>query len=233
MKSFVQSLRERDAAGFIPVIPDFKRISPKSGELFAGRDPVSCARRLAALGAPAISVVTQQTDFGGSLALLASICEAVELPVLRKDFITCRADLEQTRACGAQAILLICACLDEKTLTDLYAHALALGLEPLVEAHSEAELALCRKLGACLVGINNRDILALERDAGTVAHTAALASGKPADALLVSESGIESPADVRRAVEAGADAVLVGTALWRAPDLLEAYRTFSDAGKEA
>lgn len=232
MNRFSQSLRERKAAGFTPLIPDFKCISPKHGELFAGRDPVFCAQRLASLGAPAISVVTEQTHFGGSLALLSGICEAVDIPVLRKDFITCRADLEQTLACGAQAVLLICACMDEKTLKALYADALALGLEPLVEAHNESELALCRALGAKLVGINNRDILNLERDAGTVAHTAALAAGKPTDALLISESGMESPADVRRALTAGADAALVGTALWRAPDLFAAYQAFSGAGME-
>ena len=231
MKRFSQSLRERKAAGFLPLIPDFKRVSPKHGELFSGRDPVFCAQRLAALGAPAVSVVTEQARFGGSLALLSSICKAVEIPVLRKDFITCRADLEQTCACGAQAVLLICACLDEKTLAALYEDALVLGLEPLVEAHSEKELAICRSLDARLVGINNRDILDLERDAGTVAHTAALAAERPAGALLISESGMESPADVRRALEAGADAALVGTALWRAPDLFTAYCAFGGMEK--
>ena len=232
MNRFSQSLRAKKAAGAIPVIPDFKRISPKCGELFAGRDPVACARQLAGLGAPAISVVTEEENFGGSLSLLRCVAEAVDIPVLRKDFITCRADLKQTCACGAAAVLLICACMDRETLAALYQDALALGLEPLVEAHNEEELALCRALGAQLVGINNRDILALECDAGTVARTAALAAGKPGGALLISESGMETPADVRRAVAAGADAALVGTALWRAPDLYAAYRELSGMGAQ-
>lgn len=133
--------------------------------------------------------MTEPHDFGGSLELLSSITAAVSIPVLRKDFVTCEDDLRQTCAHGAAAILLICSCLEQEQLRDLYHAALRLGLEPLVETHAEAELRLAASLQPQLVGINNRDILALEKDDGTVSTTAVWPAGarKP---LLISESGM-------------------------------------------
>jgi len=213
---FSQALREKKRSGVIPVIPDFKRISPKEGELFAGRDPVAMAKLLEGLGAPALSVVTEGDSFGGSMALLESIIRATGLPVLRKDFIKSEDDLKATRDAGADAVLLICATMDARMLTHLYEQALLVGLEPLVEARDAQELALAGTLGAKLVGINNRDILRLEKDGGTVSRTAQLTGNAPEGATLVSESGICSPFDARAAMDAGADAVLVGTAIWHA-----------------
>ena len=231
MTALSQSLRAARNREIVPVIPDFKMISPECGPLFSDRDPVEWACRMESLGAPALSVVTEETEFGGSLSLLRRIASAVNIPVLRKDFITCKADLAATAEAGGKAVLLICACLDEAQTHQLYHASLALGLEPLVEAHNERELELAKRLGARLVGINNRDILALEKDDGTVATTGRLASHKPMGALLVSESGILTTGDAREAIAAGADALLVGTAVWRAQDPAEFYRALCEARK--
>ena len=230
MKGFSQSLRDCRRAGLAPVIPDFKLASPEHGPLFSGRDPVAAARELAAAGAPALSVVTEGQNFGGSPALLEQIAGAVDLPVLRKDFLTTPQEIRQTARLGAAAVLLICACLEPGTLRALYDAALEAGLEPLVEAHSPQQLALAAQLGAKLVGINNRDILALERDGGGVETTQRLAAAKPAGALLVSESGLNGPGDVAAALAAGADAALVGTAIWKAPHPVAFYRSLLAAG---
>lgn len=231
MSALSRSLRAAAERGAAPVIPDFKMISPKEGPLFAGRDPAAWARRLEQAGAPALSVVTESAHFGGSMDLLADICAAVSIPVLRKDFIADEGDLAATAAAGARAILLICACLPQDVLARLYRAALDRGLEPLVEAHTPTELDFAGRLGARLVGVNNRDIRTLERDDGSVSTTETLAGHKPAGALLVSESGILTPADARAALRAGADAVLVGTAIWRAGDPVAAYRALCGAGR--
>ena len=230
MSRFTARLLERRRAGYVPVIPDFKMISPAEGPLFSGRDVLRAAKALEEAGAPALSVVTEEREFGGSLNLLSDIVKAVDIPVLRKDFIRTVADIEETARRGAAAVLLICSCLDEAALGSLYRAAISCGLEPLVEAHTAQELRRAGNLGARLVGINNRDILTLERDGGTVSTTSALAAGKPEGAVLISESGIRSPADVRAALAAGADAVLVGTAVWRAEAPVSFYRELSAAG---
>lgn len=229
MKGFVESLTCRAQAGFVPVIPDFKMVSPGEGPLFLTRDAVDAAVKMERSGAPAISVVTEGSQFGGSLELLSHMTHAVQIPVLRKDFIRSRADVEETARRGAKAILLICACMTEALLRELYQVSLDCGLETLVETHTKAELQFAASLGARLVGINNRDILALERDGGTVNTTAQLADGKPKDAFLLSESGILAPGDVRTAISSGADAVLVGTAIWKAADPFRFYEELSQA----
>lgn len=224
---FSGALTARKQAGFIPVIPDIKCISPKEGDLLRGRDPVEAAKLLADAGAPALSVVTEPKNFGGSMELLERIAVATKLPTLRKDFITSVEDVKLTKACGAEAILLICATQPLPLLIKLYEEALKIGLEPLVEAHTKEELLLAGKIGAKLVGINNRNILTLEKDDGTVAATALLAAYKPKAALLISESSIQTPAQAQAAVRAGADAVLIGTAIWQAENMRECYLAFS------
>ena len=190
MSRFLQALKDRANQGFVPVIPDIKRISPKEGPLFVQRDPVDAAVMLAKAGAPVLSVVTEETHFGGSLKLLRDIAEVTGLPVLRKDFIQSTKDIEETAALGAAAVLLICASMEEGLLRKCYAAALDLGLEPLVEAHTQEELRLAADLHSRLFGINNRDILNLEKDSGTVGRTSELAKLKPSGSFLVSESGI-------------------------------------------
>lgn len=229
MKDFVESLRRCAQSGRVPVIPDFKMLSPSDGPLFQARDVIADARAMEKAGAPALSVVTEPKQFGGSLELMEQITKAVRIPVLRKDFLSSRADLEETTRCGAKAVLLICACMTQDTLKELFFASLELGLEPLVEAHSKEELQLAASLGAKLVGINNRDILTLERDGGTVSTTARLASAKPIGSFLISESGIQSADDVRIALQSGADAVLVGTAIWKAEDPFRFYETLCSA----
>ena len=233
MSAFLEALRRRAAEGMIPVIPDFKRISPAEGPLFAGRDPVSAAADMGKAGAPVLSVVTEETHFGGSLALLREIIAAVKLPVLRKDFIQSVRDVEETAACGAAAVLLIVASMEPEVLKACCAAAKELGLDALVEAHAAEELRLAVSLGCPLLGINNRDILDLERDGGTVSRTAELAALKPPGAFLVSESGLQTPEDVCRAIRSGADAALVGTAIWRAEDPAAFYKALSGAGAES
>lgn len=225
MTGFAEALRRCGQTGRVPVIPDFKMISPSDGPLFAGRDVLADARAMESAGAPALSVVTEPKQFGGSLELLEQIANTVRIPVLRKDFVQSRADLEETVRCGAKAILLICACMTQETLKELYHASLELGLEPLVEAHCMEELRFASSLGAELVGINNRDILTLERDGGTVETTARLAKEKPRGSFLISESGIQSADDVCTALKSGADAVLVGTAIWKAGEPSRFYET--------
>ena len=230
MNAFSLSIRRKLEAGLIPVIPDIKLRSPKEGELLQGRDPVALALLLERLGAPALSVVTEERQFGGSLELLQQVSAAVSLPVLRKDFITTAEDLRRTTACGAQAVLLIAAYLSPKQLRELYEEALRLGLEPLVETHTKQELILAATLGAQLVGINNRDILTLEQDEGSVSRTLELAALVPPNVLLISESGIKTPEHAKKARLAGAGAVLVGTALWQARDIDEFYLSMCRGG---
>ena len=211
--------------GYAAVIPDIKCISPKEGDLLRGRDPVETAKYLAGCGAPVLSVVTERERFGGSPELLRDIVKNVGIPVLRKDFITHEHMLEETAELGAAAVLLICALTDEKNLRLLYEKSIKLGLEPFVEVCTAAEMETAKKLDARLLGINNRNITALETDNGDVSRTVALAANAPPGALLVSESGILLPGDVKLAVSAGANAVLVGTALWRADDMGLTYRS--------
>jgi indole-3-glycerol phosphate synthase len=221
---FQTALLNKKSKGTIPVIPDIKCLSPEHGDMLRGRCPIESALLLKNAGAPVMSVVTEGKNFGGSLNLLRNIAEATGLPILRKDFITDPEGLKTTHDNGASAILLMCATQTEKSLFELYESALALGLEVLVETHTVAEMQLARKLGASLIGINNRDITRLELDGGTVENTCRLAEFAPENAVLISESGIHTPEEARQAVQAGADAVLIGTALWQAEDMATFYQ---------
>ena len=211
------------------VIPDIKCVSPKEGDLLRGRDPVEVARQLVAWGAPVLSVVTESRHFGGSPELLRAIARQTGAPVLRKDFIKTRGQLEETLALGASAVLLIAAGVDEATLAALYQTALQLGLEPLVEVCTAEEMQLASTLGARLVGINNRNIQTLELDDGGPARTAQLAQLAPKHAVLISESGIVTAEDAKIAMQAGAHAILVGTVLWQAADMKETYQRLREA----
>ncbi|MCL2099741.1 MAG: indole-3-glycerol-phosphate synthase [Oscillospiraceae bacterium] len=223
--NFSAAVRAENNSGYIAVIPDIKRVSPKEGELMPGRDPAEAAKELVSFGAPARSVVTESARFGGSEDMLRAVVRNVNVPVLRKDFITSGEQLIKTAGLGAAAVLLICAVTDEKKLCMLYEKSLELGLEPFVETCTAAEVALAKKLGAQLIGINNRDILTLERDDGGPSRTAELASGISSGAVLVSESGILSSADAEAAAAAGANAVLAGTAIWKSNDIRGMYNS--------
>jgi len=191
------------------------------------------AKDLVSWGAPVLSVVTEREHFGGSPELLQAIAAQTEVPVLRKDFIRDVTALRETVDLGAKAVLLIAAHVDEGSLARLYEEAYHLGLEPLVEVHTAEEMAFANTLRPRLLGINNRDIVSLERDSGGPERTCRLAEGRPTGGLLISESGILSTEDARQAVLAGADAVLVGTALWLAADMGSMYQKLREALRHA
>jgi indole-3-glycerol phosphate synthase len=192
------------------VIAEVKRRSPSKGALADIPDPAELARRYAAGGAGAISVLTEQRRFGGSLDDLRAVRAAVDVPVLRKDFIVDPYQLLEARAAGADLALLIVAALDDDLLHRLHDEARELGLTPLVEVHDEAETERAVALGAELVGVNARNLKTLAIDPDTFGRLAPLV---PDDRVKVAESGIFSPADVVRFVAEGARAVLVGEAL--------------------
>jgi len=226
---FSSALLKRKQEGFIPIIPDIKRISPKEGELFKGRDPVNVVKLLIAVGAPVLSVVTEKKYFGGSMELLGRITETFRnIPVLRKDFITHIKELKTTKDYGASAILLICAIQPFSMIKKLYKEALKTGLEPLVEVHTKEELVSALEMGAKLIGINNRNITKHEKDEGTISTTKILSRYIPDDVVFISESAIKTPEDAKEAFIAGADAVLVGTALWQAENMCEFYNSLSN-----
>jgi indole-3-glycerol phosphate synthase len=172
-------------------------------------------------GAVALSVLTEGPNFAGSLEDLGDARSASTLPILRKDFIVDPYQLEETRLAGAAAVLLIVAALAEPELGSLHEEARAMGLDVLVEVHDRAELHAALELGADIVGINNRDLRDFSVD---VERTSQLAGEVPGGVVVVSESGIEGVAQVRRLEEAGVQAVLVGEALMRSPDPEAAVR---------
>lgn len=222
---FFPPLKEAFESGVIPVIPDIKCISPKLGDLTRGRDPVGVAKELSGAGAPVFSVVTEREQFGGSLGLLEKIVLATGKPVLRKDFIRTKEELERSKQYGASAVLLICSILEEEELFSLYAKAVSLGLEPLVEVHTERELQMASGLPLRMVGVNNRDITVLEKDGGSVGSMGNLMRKASKEAFLISESAISCREDISLAAECGAGAALVGTAIWQADDPAGFYRS--------
>lgn len=192
------------------VIAEVKRRSPSKGHLADIPDPAALAAQYAAGGAAAISVLTEERRFGGSLDDLRAVRAAVDVPLLRKDFIVETYQLVEARAAGADLALLIVAALDDDTLRRLHDEARALGLTVLVEVHDEAETERAVALGAELVGVNARNLKTLAVDDATFGRLAPLV---PDDRVLVAESGITGVDDVARFVSEGARAVLVGEAL--------------------
>jgi indole-3-glycerol phosphate synthase len=213
-RDFSGALRRPD--GCLAVIAEIKRRSPSKGALAPDLDPAVTARRYAAGGAAALSVLTDGPYFDGSLADLAAARAAVALPVLRKDFTLDPLQVVEARAAGADAVLLITAALpDDAQLGDLAATAAALGLAALVEVDDEAGLERALDAGATLVGVTNRNLRTFGEDLSTAER---LAARIPAGVVSVAESAIRSPADAQRMAEAGFDAVLVGEALVKAAD---------------
>lgn len=211
-RDFVGALRAR--AGRPAVIAEVKRASPSAGAI-ADRDPAEQARAYASAGAAAISVLTEQAHFHGSMADLRAARMACDVPVLRKDFLIHPSELIESRATGADAVLLIAACLSANELIAMLATARDLGLGTLVETHSDQDLEKALSTDAEVVGVNARDLETLDVD---VDRALAHLSRVPGDRLAVMESGIATRAQVRAAVDAGASAILVGEALMRADD---------------
>jgi indole-3-glycerol phosphate synthase len=197
------------------VIAEHKRRSPSAGTLRDGADLQKIIAAYEHGGAAALSVLTEERHFAGSLDDLRAARAASGLPVLRKDFIVDPYQLHESAAAGADAVLLIVAALDFETLGELQARARELGLEVLVEVHDAHELELAGRAGARIIGINNRDLRDFTVD---VTRTLALLDDVPAGATVVSESGIDGAQRIRELHGAGVHAVLIGERLMRAPD---------------
>jgi indole-3-glycerol phosphate synthase len=210
-RDFVGALRR---APLPAVIAEVKRASPSAGPI-AERDPAERARAYEAGGAAAISVLTEPRHFGGSLADLRAARWAASLPVLRKDFLVHPSQLIESRAAGADAVLLIAAALADDELSALLALARDLGLGVLLEAHAEDDLERALAADAEVVGVNARDLETLEVDGERAMR---LLARVPGDRIAVLESGISRPEQAARAAAAGARALLVGEALMRAED---------------
>ena len=197
----------------INIIAEFKRRSPSKGVIRAEADLPQVVRSYQAGGAAAISVLTEQDYFDGSLADLEAVKTCVALPVLRKDFVFDEYQMFEAAAAGADAVLLIVAVLDDHQLESLRLLAEELGMDALVEAHNAEEMERAAQCGAKLIGINNRDLRTFEVSLETSIRLAPLA---PGDALLVSESGLTDAADLRRLREHGFRGFLIGESLMRA-----------------
>ena len=210
------------AAPGISVIAEHKRSSPSAGVIRADLELAEVASAYERGGARALSVLTEGSRFGGELADLAAARRASSLPILRKDFIVEEYQVHESLAGGADAILLIVAALDTGTLIRLHSLATQLGLATLVEVHDALELDAAHEIGADIVGINNRDLTTLAVD---VERTYELLGDVRDGALVVAESGFREHAELERLHEAGVDAVLVGEALMRAPDIEAATRS--------
>jgi indole-3-glycerol phosphate synthase len=219
------ALQRNDVGGFraaidrgptrLGVIAEVKKASPSVGLIDPDFDPVRQARRYLDGGASCLSILTDEKYFQGSLSYLTQISRFSDAPLLRKDFTIHEVQIHEAAVSGADAILLIVAALDDDNLRRLYHEAKSLMLDVLVEVHDLPEMERALELGADLIGINNRNLKTFEVDLAT---TESLAEEVPDDVLLVSESGIKTPEDAMRVLEAGANAVLIGEALMRAND---------------
>jgi indole-3-glycerol phosphate synthase len=214
VRDFAAALRPVD--GTIGVIAEFKRRSPSKGDLAPGLDPALTAKAYASGGASCLSVLTDQRYFGGTVEDLVKARDACELPVIRKDFTIDEVQIYESRALGADAVLLIVAALPERSLlADLHELAVSLGMAVLVEAHDAAELQRALAVGARIVGVNARNLGTFAEDLGVGER---LAARLPADVVAVAESAIRSVDDAARMAGAGFDAVLVGEMLVTATD---------------
>ena len=210
-KDFMGALRTPRLA----VIAEMKQRTPTMGVLSDDYRPADLAHAYAEGGAAAISVLTHMAGFGGRPEHVRAVRAATELPILRKDFVTDPFEVAETRACGADAVLLIVAALDAAQLQELIRVSKSRGVTALVEVHDEGETVVALSAGARAVGVNHRDLRTFAID---LAVTERLRKLVPSDVLVVAESGIHSPEDARRMREAGADAILVGEELMRAAD---------------
>jgi indole-3-glycerol phosphate synthase len=208
----------------VKVIAEVKRRSPSRGEINAHLDPASRAREYIEGGAAAISVLTEPTHFGGSESDLVQVHEAIDAPLLRKDFIIDEAQIIESRAWGASAVLLIARALPRAALSSLATSAREWGIEPLIEVRSESELDAALASGARVVGVNSRDLETLEVDVAVVER---LIPQVPDVVIAVAESAVRDRADVERAARVGADAVLVGSALSAAAEGAAAVRALA------
>jgi indole-3-glycerol phosphate synthase len=211
----------------VAVIAEVKRASPSKGALAAIADPATLAMDYEAGGARVISVLTEPRRFGGSLEDLAAVREAVGVPLLRKDFVISSYQLWEARSRGADMVLLIVAALEQNALVSLVERAVSIGMVPLVEVHTEAELDRAVESGARVIGVNARNLATLKVDRGVFGR---LAPRIPDGIVKVAESGVRGPHDLLAYAAAGADAVLVGESLVTGKDPRSAVADLVTAG---
>jgi indole-3-glycerol phosphate synthase len=214
-RDFIGAIQHKINQGQSAVIAEIKKASPSKGVLRADFIPADIAQSYAEHGAACLSVLTDAQFFQGSVDFLKQARASCDLPVLRKDFMVDAYQVYEARAMGADCILLIAACLDDAQMKDLEAIALSLDMAVLVEVHDAEELNRALKLKTPLVGINNRNLRTFEVSLDT---TIGMLKDVPLDRILVTESGILTPADVQKMREAKVNAFLVGEAFMRAPD---------------
>lgn len=224
----VQNALRPSGGARVTLIAEVKKASPSRGMLREALDPARQARAYEEAGAAAVSVLTDAKYFRGSLDDLVAVRAAVEVPVLRKEFVVEEYQLWEARAAGADAVLLIVAALPDPALRDLFQGAHGVGLTPLVEVHTEGELERALALGASVIGVNNRDLHTLQTSLEVSLRLLPLIPPGP---VAVSESGIFAREDVERVVAAGAHAVLVGEALVRSDDVAAAVRELTLTGR--
>ena len=211
----------------VAVIAEVKRASPSKGALAAIADPATLAMDYEAGGARVISVLTEPRRFGGSLEDLAAVREAVNVPLLRKDFVISSYQLWEARSHGADMVLLIVAALEQNALVSLVERAVSIGMVPLVEVHTEEELDRALESGARIIGVNARNLATLKVDRGVFSR---LAPRIPDGVIKVAESGVRGPHDLLAYAAAGADAVLVGESLVTGKDPRSAVADLVTAG---
>jgi indole-3-glycerol phosphate synthase len=204
------------APGPIRLIAEVKKASPSKGIIRADFDPVAIAKIYEAHGATCLSVLTDEKFFQGHLDFMTAVKQAVQLPVLRKDFILDPYQVYEARAAGADAVLLIAECLDDCGLRSLHNLIIELGMTPLVEFYEPANLKRVVEAGASLIGVNNRNLHTFEVDLG---HSMRMHEQVPHDCVFVSESGIAGRTEALRLQEAGIEAMLVGESLMHKPDI--------------
>jgi indole-3-glycerol phosphate synthase len=220
-RGFRAALVRHAAPGRPALIAEIKKASPSKGLIRADFDPPALAQAYERGGAACLSVLTDGPSFQGDDAYLIAARAAVALPCLRKDFIVDPWQVAESRALGADCVLIILAMIDDALAADVLAEARRFGMDALIETHDEAEMARAVALGGDLIGVNNRSLRTFEVDLATTARLADLA---PPEALLVAESGIFIPADVAAVAAAGAGAILVGESLMRQSDVEAATR---------
>lgn len=211
-RDFLSSLRNN---AHTPIIAEIKQSAPSWGDFHAEVDVKTLAKTYQSHGAAAISVLTDQKYFGGLLDDLISVRAQVNIPVLRKDFIVNIEQIYQSRAAGADAVLLIAAALDDSELKDLYNTSKKLRMTPLLEVHDEHELHRVLKLDPEIIGVNNRNLKTLQVD---LRISESLRQKIPQDVITVAESGITSGSDIKKLLDVGIDGFLVGTSFMKASD---------------
>ncbi len=224
-RDFIGALHKPNVA----LIAEVKKASPSKGVLAENFDPVALAQTYAENGASAISVLTDTPFFQGEIEHLRQVRAVVDVPIMRKDFMIDPIQIDEARGAGADAILLIVMALDDTQLADLYAYATGIGLSAFVEVHNADECERALKIGAALIGVNNRDLRTFHEDLGTVSRVASMI---PEGVTLVAESAIRSAGDVRRMGELGASAVLVGEGLIKSDDIAAQVQAFSSQPKK-